>query len=54
MNPKLERWIFDDALPSLREVDQYKLQRSYHEQIMIKDRQIMKLRIKVLEMYKHK
>jgi len=48
---ELERWIFDDVLPSLREVHQYKLEKSYHEQLMIKDREIMQLRDKVLEMY---
>ena len=48
---ELERWIFDDVLPSLREVDQYKLEKSYHEQLTIKDREITKLRDKVLEIY---
>jgi len=48
---EIERWIFDDIVPSLCEVGQYKLEKSYHEHLMIKDREIMKLRDKVLEMY---
>ena len=48
---EIERWIFDDVLPSLREIGQHKLEKSYHEQIMIKDREIAKLRDTVLEIY---
>ena len=48
---EIERWIFDDVLPFLREMGQHKLQKSYHEQIMIKDREIAKLRDIVLEIY---
>ena len=48
---ELERLIFDDVLPSLREVGQYKLEKSYNEQLMIKDREIMKLQDTVLEIY---
>ena len=50
---ELERWIFDYIFPTSREIDQYKLERSYHEQIMIKGREILKLQNKVLEMYRH-
>jgi prophage antirepressor-like protein len=46
-----ERWVFDEVLPKLREAGQYKLEKLFHEQLAIKDREIVKLRHKVLELY---
>jgi len=48
---EIERWIFVDVLPYLCEIGQYKLEKSYHEQLMIKDREIVKYRDTVLEIY---
>ena len=50
---ELERQIFDDVLPSIREIHQLKLERLCHEQIMIKDREIVKLQNELLEVYRH-
>ena len=47
---EFERWMFDDVLPTLREAGQYKLEKSFHEQLAIKDRELIKLRDKVLEL----
>ena len=46
-----EKWMFDEVLPSLREASQYKLEKSFHEQLVVKDKELMKLRDKVLELY---
>jgi len=48
---ELERCISDDVFPSVREVGQYKLEKSYREQLMIKDREIIKFQDTVLEIY---
>jgi prophage antirepressor-like protein len=46
---EFERWLFDDVILSLREVDQYMLSKSYHDQLIAKDKEIIKLHDKILE-----
>ena len=43
--------MFDDVLPTLRETGQYQLEKSFHEQLAIKDKELVKLRDKVLVLY---
>jgi len=41
-----EKWVFDDVLPTLRETGQYKLGKSFHEQLAIKDKELVMLQEK--------
>ena len=48
---EIERWAFDGFLPTLREAGQYKLEKSFHDQLKIKVRELVKTRDKVLELH---
>jgi prophage antirepressor-like protein len=48
---RFEKWVFDDVLPTLCETGQYQLEKSFHEQLAIKDTELAKIRGKVLELY---
>jgi prophage antirepressor-like protein len=47
---RFEKLVFDDVLLTLRETGQYQLEKSFREQLAIKDKELVKIRDKVLEL----
>jgi prophage antirepressor-like protein len=46
-----EKWVFEEVIPTICETGHYQLEKSFHEQLAIKDKELVKLRDKVLELY---
>ena len=47
---KFRDWLAEEVLPSIRKTGQHKLEKSFHEQLAIKDREVEKLQGKLVEL----